>query len=108
MIKHYCGTQLDNNAVQSHVKVEYKKAVYSLGKSTDIERRSWNSYTAPCNAVISHGAPIGGIQVFANHTRGNKRKQNKSTIFARRTAFHACLSSCSACSTYAPDESWLF
>ena len=26
---------------------------------TDIDRRSQNSYTAPCNGVVSHGAPVG-------------------------------------------------
>ena len=76
--------------------------------TTDIERRSQNSYTALCNGVVNHGAPIGGIQVFANHTRGNKRKQNVSTIFPRRAAFHECLSSHSDHSLYAPDESQLF
>ena len=47
----------------------------------DIETRSQNSYTAPYNGVVNHGALIGGIQIFAAHTRGNKRKQNVSTIF---------------------------
>ena len=42
----------------------------------DIENRSQNSYTTPCNGVVSHGA-------LADHTRGNKRKQNASMIFAR-------------------------
>ena len=32
---------------------------------------------------------IGRIRVFADHTRENKHKQNVSTIFARRAAFHA-------------------
>ena len=45
-------------------------------------------YTAPCNGIVSHGPSIGGILVFADHTRGNKRKQNASTIFARCAAFH--------------------
>ena len=59
-----------------------------VGTATDIERRSHNSYTAPCNGVICHGAPIRGIRVFANHTCGNKLcKLNVSTIFARRTVF---------------------
>ena len=51
------------------------------------------------------GAQIGGIQVFADHTRGNKCKQNASTIFERLAAFHACLFAQLDCSTYAPDES---
>ena len=57
--------------------------------------------------ALSHGAPIGGIQVFTDHTRGNKGKQNVSTIFASCEVFHACPSSRSECSTYAPDESRL-
>ena len=57
-------------------------------------------YTTPCNGVISHGAQIGGIWVFADHTCGHKHKQNASTIFARRLGFYVCLSSCSNCSTY--------
>ena len=71
---------------------------------TNIER-SQNSCTALCNG---HGAPIGSIQVFTNHTRGNKGKQKASTIFARFAAFHMRLSSRSDCSTYTSDESWLF
>ena len=54
---------------------------------TDLERRSWNSYTAPCNGVVSHGAQIGGIWVFADHTLGSKHKQNASMIFARVSIF---------------------
>ena len=42
--------------------------------TTDIERRSQNSYTALCNVIVSHGAPVGGILDFADHTRGNKCK----------------------------------
>ena len=37
--------------------------------TTDIEQRSRNSYTALCNGIVSHGALIGGIWVFADHTR---------------------------------------
>ena len=40
--------------------------------------------------------------------RGNKRKQNASTIFARHAAFNACLSSRLDRSTYATDELRLF
>ena len=40
---------------------------------TEIDRRSQNSYTA---RVMVSSAPIGGIRVFAGHTRGNKCKQN--------------------------------
>ena len=60
---------------------------------------------------VSHAAPIGGIQVFANHTHKNKCKQNVPTISARRAAFHACLSLCSDRSIYTPSkpyESQLF
>ena len=40
-----------------------------------------------CNGVVSHGAQIGGLRVFADHTRKSKRKTNALTIFARRAAF---------------------
>ena len=60
------------------------------------ERRSQNSYTVLCNDIISHGAPIGDILVFADQTRGNNRKQNGSMIFVHHAAFHACLSSWTA------------
>ena len=52
-----------------------KKCYYT----TDIKRRSRNSYTAQCNGVISHGAPIGGIWVFVEHTW----KQTKSKMHPR-------------------------
>ena len=58
---------------------------------TDLDRRSRTSYTAPCNDVVSHGAPIGGIRVFADHTRGNRHKQK--SVHNLRVAFHAWLSS---------------
>ena len=77
-------------------------------RPTDIERRSQNSTIALCNGIVSHRAPIGGIRVFADHTRGNKQKQNAPTIFAHRAMFHVCLSSRLDCNTYAPDESLLF
>ena len=41
---------------------------------TDIHQTSQTSYTTPCNGVVSHGAQFGSLQVFANHTRENKRK----------------------------------
>ena len=63
-------------------------------------------YTTSCNGVVSHRTQIGGIRVFTDHT--GERKQNVSMIFARHAAFHACLSSRSDRTTYAPDESWLF
>ena len=34
--------------------------------------------------IVSHGAPIGVIWDFADHTSGNKCKQTASTIFVRR------------------------
>ena len=37
-----------------------------------------------------------------------KCKQNASMIFSHCAAFHTCLSSCSDCNTYSPDESQLF
>ena len=48
---------------------------------------------------------LGVYEFFANHTRGNKRKQNASTILARHVEFHTCLSLHSDHSTYAPDKS---
>ena len=36
---------------------------------TDIEKGSQNSYTAPCNVVVSHGAPIRSIRVFLPTTQ---------------------------------------
>ena len=48
-------------------------------------------YTALCNGVISHGSPIWGIQVLADHKCKNKRKQNVSTIFVHWEPFHAYL-----------------
>ena len=46
---------------------------------TDIDRRSQNSYTAMRNGIVRYGAPVRGIQVFADHPCGNKCKQNAST-----------------------------
>ena len=62
---------------------------------TDIQWRSQTSYTAPCNGVVNHWAQIGGLRVFADHTRKNKCKTNASTFFACHAAFYACLSPCS-------------
>ena len=45
------------------------------GSPSDLKGRSQSSYTVPCNVVVSHGAKIGGLQVFADHTRKNKRKK---------------------------------
>ena len=57
-----------------------------------------------CNGIISHGAPIEGVRVFADHARGNKCKQIAPTIFARCVAFQACTYTPSV----APDKSQLF
>ena len=46
-------------------------------KPTDLDCRSPTSCTAPCNGVISHGAPMGGIWVFADHTHTWKQTQTK-------------------------------
>ena len=43
------------------------------------------------HGAVSYETPVGGIQVFADHTLRNKHKQNASTIFARCAAFYACL-----------------
>ena len=60
----------------------------------DIYWRSRTSYTTPCNGIVNHGAQIGDLRVFADHTR----KTNAPTIFARRAVFYVCLSSRSDCS----------
>ena len=39
----------------------------------DIQGRSQTLYTTPCNGVVSHGAQIGGLPVFADQIRKNKR-----------------------------------
>ena len=59
--------------------------------STDTQGRSQMWYTVLCNGVVSHGAQIRGIWVFANHTCKNKRKINASTIFAHCAAMHVYL-----------------
>ena len=59
----------------------------------DIHERSQTSYTTPCNGVVSHGTQIGGLCVFADRTRKNKRKTNALTILLHRAAFYTCLSS---------------
>ena len=64
-------------------------------KSIDIHQRSQTSHTAPCNGVVSHGPWLtmmgsnwGSLSFCRPHT------QNKcATIFLRRAAFYACLSS---------------
>ena len=56
---------------------------YSLGNTTDIERRSSNSYTTPCNGVVSHGAPIGGI-LPTTHAETNANKMRPRSLRAIR------------------------
>ena len=48
---------------------------YPPSNTTDLDHRSWTSYTTPCNGTVSHGAPIWVIWIFADHTRGNECKQ---------------------------------
>ena len=57
---------------------------------TDIQGRSQTSYTAPCYGVVSHGAQIGNLWVFADHACRNKLKTNMSRIFTGSAAFYAC------------------
>ena len=62
-----------------------KPRVFCLVVSTDIEKRSQNSYTSLCNGIVSHGAPIGGIQVFADHaeTKANIMRPRSSRAVQR-------------------------
>ena len=53
--------------------------------STNIERRSQTSYTAPCHGIVSHGAPIEGAQ-FLPQPHASKKK------FAHDLHAHACVS----------------
>ena len=62
---------------------------------SSIQRRFQTLYTALCNGVVSHGAQIGGLQVFANHTCKNTKQMR--SWFTRHAAFYMCLSSCSGC-----------
>ena len=39
--------------------------------------RSQTLYTAPCNGIVSHGAQIGDMRVFANHAHTQKQNQNQ-------------------------------
>ena len=59
-----------------------------------LQGRSQPSYDiALCNGVVSRGAQNGGLCIFEDHTRKNKRKTNASMIFVHCAAFYACLSS---------------
>ena len=79
------------------------------GTATDIERRSKNSYTALCNSVVSHEAPIGVFGFLLNrHTETNANKMHQRYLRAVWAVFYECLSSCSDHSTYTPDKLQLF
>ena len=57
-----------------------------------IDYRSQTTYTAPCNGIVSHGAPIGGIQVLlTTHVEINTNKMCPRD----HVGFQVCLSSCS-------------
>ena len=75
---------------------------------TDVQKRSQTLYTAPCNGVVSHGAQIGGLPVFANHTRKKQMCPRTSRIV--RHFMHAHLHGKPQLMqvAYAPDEPWLF
>ena len=84
---------LSTNKQMFCIKTLLKQAYNSsirLSKLTDIHQRYQTSYTAPCNGVVTHGAQFSGLQVFANHSRKNKRKTNVFMIFARHSVFCAC------------------
>ena len=74
---------------------------------TYLERGSHDSYTALCNGVVSHGAPIGGYSGFADHTHGNTNKMHSrsSRAVQRFTIVHLHVQTAVH---YAPDESGLF
>ena len=93
-----CSTQR-NHGTPVEVAWSVKGGVDLCTPGTDIEGRYQTPYTAPCNDVVSHGAQIGGLRVFTDHTRKSKRKTNALTIFARRVAFSVWLFSRSARST---------
>ena len=67
--------------------------------STDIERGSQNSYTSPCNGVVSYGAQIGVFRFLPSAHIWKRLEENASTIFAHCAAFHTCLSLLSDCGT---------
>ena len=43
---------------------------------TNIHQRYQAYYTTPCTGIVSYGAKSGGLRVYADHTRTNKRKTN--------------------------------
>ena len=54
----------------------------------DIEKSSQNSYTTPCNGVANHGAPIGDIWGFANHTCRKNKTECVHDLCALRCFLH--------------------
>ena len=66
-------------------EIGYVLDVFTI--ATDIEGRYQTPYTTPLNGVVSHGAQIGGLWVFGNHTRKSKRITNVVMIFACCAAF---------------------
>ena len=53
---------------------------------TDIHQRFQNSYTAPCKAIVSHGAQFGSLWVIC---RSCTQKQNKTKPMCLIFACHA-------------------
>ena len=80
----------------------------------NIHGRSQTSYTAPCNGVVSHGAQIGDLWVFADHTRKktNTKQMHPRSLRAERRFTPVNLHAQTAVDAggipgvaYAPDES---
>ena len=46
---------------------------YIMGKNHRYTREITHLQYHLCKSIVSHGAQIGGLRVFANHTRKNKR-----------------------------------
>ena len=65
----------------------------SCGYTTDIQGRSQTLYTTMCNGVVSHGAQIRGLHLFADNTQKKKKKKRcktySFTIFGLQTAVDA-------------------
>ena len=47
---------------------------------TGIQRRSQTLYTNLCNGMVSHGAQIGGLQVFADHMQKQTHPRSSQTV----------------------------
>ena len=75
--------------------------------ATDIEKRSQNSYTTPCNCVVSHGLPgvFGFLPTTHAETDANKMRSRSSCAVQR---FKRVYLPSSDRSTYTRDKSWLF